>query len=245
MGAIAISMALVVTSASQEVVRQVGIASPDAVGANLGFDTELMEVIADWVGFHIQIHVLPGHELLSALLAGEVDVVIGAVSHFETGAPGVAFTQTAALNTGAFVILVDSRFSFHSISELQDRVLGVAGNTVWERQLIDAGLRNIRTFPDHASATAALMAREVEAYYTNRAVTLYWQYARGSGCAVRALDDHINTDFPLARLAVRAGDLELLNVLDHALSDLRSLGVLFGGTFHYHPGDVHVAPLCH
>jgi hypothetical protein len=78
--------------------------------------------------------------------------------------------------------------------------------------LIDAGLRNIRTFPDHASATAALMAREVEAYYTNRAVTLYWQYARGSGCAVRALDDYINTDFPLARLAVRAGDLELLNV---------------------------------
>jgi polar amino acid transport system substrate-binding protein len=224
---------------------RVGVSPPAAFGANRGFNAELIAMIADRVGLAIEIETMPQDAILPALVAGEIDVAFGdGVDNSEARALGVAFTQTAVLNTGVLIAPADARPDFRSLEALRGQAVGVTANTTWERQLQDAGVSGVRTYADFSSAMTALAAGEIDLYYTNRAVFLYQQQVQGLHCGTRMVDSYVNTGFPFSSLAVREADTELLAVLNGALTTLRAAGILFSGAFHYHPEDLHVTLPC-
>ncbi len=221
-----------------------GVGQPTTAGPNPGFDAELVAMIMHKAGLQVRVRTFPDEQLLNALATGEIDIAIAAVGTLVGDRADIAFTQTAVLNTAAIVVSASVMDDVTALSELQDRAVGVQQNSTWHRQLIDEGINRIHPFPDFRSGMEALRAGDVDAYYTSRAVFLYAQHANGAYCDTKMIETYINTEFPLSNLAVRSGDTELLAALNQALSDLRSTGVLLGGTFHYHPNETHVAPLC-
>lgn len=226
-------------AAGTEVERYVfGIAPPSIDGVNPGADAEIAAVIAQQADIRISVQVVDEQTLLSALAVGDIDIAItGGTGRQE----GIIFTQTAVLNTG--VLVVSAAAEFGGFEDLGGARIAVVAGSRWEAQLEATDL-DVTPLESTDALVSAVKAGIADAAYVNRAVYLFQSRVLGQFCGTRLLHDYIDTDFAQSRFAVREEDSSLAARLNRAINDLRAVGILFGGTYHYHPNDVHPAVSC-
>lgn len=226
LAAMVIGTAASITSPLAQTNYVVGVSTTSPAGNDPGFYADLMRAIADIGGFDVTITPMPIGEIIPAVISGAVQIGAGGGADTEAlRAQGLAFTTPIALTSGAFVVRNESTAAYAALTDAIGPI-GVTANTQWHQQLTAAGVADIRTFPNFASAMAALETGEVVAYYTNPTVFSYQHDVQGQFAWARIVDTYTYSEFPPTAIAVRAENTGLLADINEALAQLRANGEL-------------------
>lgn len=221
----------VATTASSQVLR-VGIAvdkppfASQLDGQLVGIEPDNARAIGALLNRQIQMVPLPARELLAALNARKVDVVMAGLVRERLTAAGVEVTEPY-LSAGQMAIVhIDKagRFAYRW-SIFGDGVragfeIGTEGQRFVDSELRDAQKHG---YPDVSAGFAALRANEIDVFVHDAATS--WQLATTAGQA-----DLFSNYEPLTQeeyvWAVRGQEFELMGKLNRALRTMQARGTL-------------------
>ena len=144
-------------------------------GELIGFDIDLMEIIAERLGKTIEWRDMAFDALIPSLMARRIDLIIAGMSITEERAQRVAFTRPYEISASAFITRVDS--DINGLEDLNGRIVAVQIGTVQEtfaHGIEGAVVRTFQRFDDcvrevlHARADAALMDIPVAREFVNQ-----------------------------------------------------------------------------
>jgi polar amino acid transport system substrate-binding protein len=202
-----------------------------AHGRLLGIDVDLARLLADALGVKVRF-IFPAayDEQIPRLLAGEADIIIAAMTRTpERGlkvnfsAPYFEVSQAALVHAKLTTAQTQSYFDLVDIPGVR---IGVKQQTTMERfarKLFAAG--NVKPFPDHEAAVAALLAGEVDATVHDSPFVRVWQKSHPEQSArIKALlapttQEHYG-------FAIRKGDPDFLAWLDLFIAQAESDGTM-------------------
>jgi formylglycine-generating enzyme len=146
----------------------------DDAGQASGFDVELLRALAQQWGVEVKVVPVNFTDQIDRLLAGEIDLIAGALSHTKEREAAIDFTQTYFVSGQSLLVRRDG--GVNSLLGLNNGTVAGLVNTPFLDQLqaqADAnGLTvTLQPYGDYASALAALKAGQVQAL-TADSVTL-------------------------------------------------------------------------
>nr|WP_106780725.1 transporter substrate-binding domain-containing protein [Lysinibacillus timonensis] len=132
-------------------------------GELTGFDIALIEKIAEVEGFDVEFSVLQFDGLIPALKAGQIDVVVGALSITSTRMESVNFSN--AYYESGLSILANPDSGINSFEDLNGKLIGIQKGTSSYNYMVENGIddSNIKQYADIATAYIALENGGVDA----------------------------------------------------------------------------------
>ncbi|WP_285907532.1 substrate-binding periplasmic protein [Pseudodesulfovibrio pelocollis] len=201
-------------------------------GRPAGIDVDVLTEAARRADIEITIRLRPWDEVVRMLEAGEC---AGAFALFrgEGRSRYARFLDAVPIHTSDFVLftMVGSRFTFRSLDDLAARTVArVSGVSLGDEldAAVTAGTVTVRDFPDQASALAALIAGDVDAYAGNIDVTYYRLKDMGMTSSIVYLPRKLVSQKPayvaLSRAAVVPEMEEVVQRLELAMAQMRRDG---------------------
>lgn len=197
-----------------------------AGGKITGIEADFAEKLAPRLGAQVRFVEMPFDQLLKALDAGKIDIVMSGMTVTELRAPLAQFCDPY-MNSGQMLMVKDKdvwTYSYPEVLFVLDTRIGVAKGSIAEvlvqRRCPKA---KISTFASAAAATRALRSGEIDVVVADAPVILRLA-ALNQTKGIRAIP-RLLTREDLA-WAVARGDTELLNAANAALQQWRTDGTL-------------------
>lgn len=195
-------------------------------GQIVGIEADNAKAVGGIVGQELTLVNMPFNKLIPALLAGEIDVIMSALSVTPERSQQVLFTD-AFMEVGQMAIIrTDKAAQFaqpRSVYREGVRIgvePGTTGAAFVESYLPDA---QVKTFTDSSAAFAALRSDAIDAYIHDAPTS--WELARST-----QFNDLISLYKPLTHeklaWAVRKDDERLAAMLNDALKTMKGNGTL-------------------
>lgn len=150
------------TGDSEKLVVQVGTSptyppfDAEVNGELTGFDIALIEKIGEVEGFDVEFSTMQFDGLIPALKAGQIDVVVGALSITDKRMASVNFSN--AYYESGLSILTKPDSGIKGFEDLTGKLIGIQKGTSSYNYMIDNGIedQNIKQYADIATAYSAL-----------------------------------------------------------------------------------------
>lgn len=214
-------------------------------GRLVGIEVDLVREIVRETGLTVTIKQIPWAELIPALQAGKIDVIMSGMSVTEARAKQVAFVEPY-LRTGQMVLVREQDVAqLGQPARLRDtgrRVAVVSGTTGEEYARANLVLAEVVAFPSAEAAAAALTAGKVD-YFIHDAPSI-WRFGMADNPAGAGL---VGLYTPLTEeylaWAVRKGDEKLKAQLDAAVRAMKQRGVVDAIVRRWIDTQVEVTPI--
>lgn len=207
----------------------------DESGKLTGFDVDLLQAIADEIGYTLEIKHLEwkGHD--PALNTGAVDAIISAVTITDERKQEVDFSEPyfEAWQT----IVVKEGSSIKGKEDLAGKVIGAQANTTGQYTAEGLKVKEIHKFPSATDALMELRNGGNEAVVTDYPVALNYIKNNPEAKLVAINDDF---DKETYGIKVKKGNTELVQKLNEGLAAVKANGTydtLFEKYFGKKPGD--------
>jgi ABC-type amino acid transport substrate-binding protein len=195
-------------------------------GQIVGIEADNAKALGGIVGQQLTLVNMPFNKLIPALLAGEIDVIMSALSVTPERSQQVLFTDPFMEVGQMAIIRTEKAGQFaqpRSVYREGVRIgvePGTTGAAFVERDLPDA---QVKTFTDSSAAFAALRSDEIDVYIHDAPTS--WELARST-----QFNDLISLYKPLTHeqlaWAVRKDDERLAAMLNDALKTMKGNGTL-------------------
>ncbi|MEC1179603.1 basic amino acid ABC transporter substrate-binding protein [Metasolibacillus meyeri] len=157
------------TGSSDKLVIQVGTSptyppfESDVNGELVGFDIGLIKKIAEAEGFEVEFSTMQFDGLVPALIAGQIDVVVGAITITDKRLENVAFSN--AYYKSGLSILAKPSSGITGFDDLQGKLVGIQKGTSSYNYLIANGVedRNIKQYADISTTYSSLDTGGIDA----------------------------------------------------------------------------------
>jgi len=195
-------------------------------GELIGLDVDLAKMIAAGMGVGLQWETMPFAELLPALKAGKVDMVISSMTI--TPSRNLSFAYVGPYLVTGKSILADDRFvsSVKNASDINDAQLtltALQGSTSQHLVEIMFPKAKLIATTDYEAAVDLLLRKEADALFADFPVCQLYAY-RNRGKGLVALKEPLTYE-PLG-IAVQPGDPLLVNLLQNLIVRLEGSGEL-------------------
>ena len=185
----------------------------------VGFDVEVGRAIAAEAGLPLRIVDMDFDRLLPALAAGEVDLVLAALTITGERGAQVDFSAPYYRATQVGLILAGGAVP-QSKEDLKGYKLGAQVGTTGDGAAAEAvGQENVSRFPTAEAAVAAVVAGEVECVLVDEEVALGFLRRNPDLMVARP-----GFDEEVYGVAVRKGDAALRGTVDRALAAMKGDG---------------------
>jgi polar amino acid transport system substrate-binding protein len=194
----------------------------DPQGRPVGYDVDVANLIAGYLGVPAEITAYPTAARIPALEAGKVDLVIATLSPTPERARVVMFTMP--YSAFGLMIVAPKAVAIRSLSDLSRRTVGVSRGTPQEIALTRMAPKDTvySRFDDDSTTMQSLVARQVEAIAIPETVFAEIMKARPAS--------DLEIKFPFYQqhmsIAVRRGAFELRQWLNTTLSYIKQNGEL-------------------
>lgn len=214
-------------------------------GKLVGIEVDLVREVVRETGLTMTIKQFPRAELIPALQAGKIDVIMSGMPVTEARAKQIAFVQPY-LRTGQMVLVREQDVAqLGQPARLRDpgrRIAVVSGTTGEQYARANLTLAEVVAFPDSDAAAAALTAGNVD-YFIHDAPSI-WRFgmadnARGAGLV--GLYTPLTEEY--LAWAVRKGDDKLKAQLDAAVLEMKQRGVVDAIVRRWIDTQVEVTPI--
>ncbi len=141
----------------------------DESGALVGFDVDLVDLLADRLAWKVRWVEMPFDALISALERGEIDLIAACLSCTPERAARVTFSDPYEIMPSTFVVL-DGGFFPTGPESLRGRIVAVQPGTAEDRYISDLGSPMRVPFDRLDVAFAALAVGTIEAVFVDAPV---------------------------------------------------------------------------
>lgn len=198
-----------------------------STGNLIGYDIDLVQALCSRMQVQCSFVNIPFSELLKGLNAGKYDGVVRALSITPARQKLADFTNPYYQTNGSFVAAASSNLDV-SKQKLLNKVVGVQAGTTFE-QYLKAKYSNvvyIRTYEYLEEALHDLTFRNIDAVLGDTQVIQYWIEAqRNNPYKIIGATTYDQSIFGSGfGIAVKKGNVELLNSLNKALAQIKSDG---------------------
>lgn len=185
-----------------------------------GFNVDIIRAIAIELGIDIQL--IPGRwdDTMSSLISGDVDAVQGMTLTPEREKL-FDFTEEIVINSQNIFVLNETS-NIADLSDLKGKKVAIQAEDVTKNIIKDVAGIIIIEKENQLEAIKSLLEKEVDAYVGNRATGIYNIQTYNLTNTVKIVGEPLySTEYAIA---VKKGDLELLNLLNSGLSEIKANG---------------------
>jgi len=189
----------------------------DEQGNIVGFDIDIAKYIANKYGYRLVIKDIAFEGLIPALLAGEIDMIVAAMTITAEREEVVDFSIPYYNASQGILIRADAP-DIVKLEDLYNKTIGVQSGTTGEAWAMEnlANYSEIIAYPRVYDAIAALEAGYIDALILDEPVANYYG---------ETVEDIKKASYVIETgeqygIAVREGDTELLNKINAALEEL-------------------------
>lgn len=200
----------------------------NAKGSLTGLSVVVADAICNDLRIRCEFVVKPWKDLKPALDSGKGDAILSGVKMTETNFETLDFTRPYFRALGRFVVRVENPMKKPEPRVLAGRRIGVQAGSVHEA-FLGAYFRRSKVLPfkNAAEAREALRTGSIDALFGDAVKLMFWLESDVSkGCcrmADGAFHDRVYLNVPMS-IAVKRGNGDLRDVLDHGLDRLQSSG---------------------
>ena len=200
----------------------------DTNGSLTGLNVAIADAICNDLRIRCEFVVKPWNELQSSLQEGKGDAILSGVKLSESAFEKFDFTRPYFRALGRFVVRVENPIKQAEPRTLAGRRIGVRQGSAHEAFLrAHFNRAKIRPFKKSADAREALRTGSIDALFGDSVQLMFWLHGAGSkGCCRMtegAFQDRTFLNAPLS-IAVKRGNRNLREVLDHGLDRLQTSG---------------------
>lgn len=132
-------------------------------GELVGFDVALIKKIGEVEGFEVEMSIMQYDGLIPALKAGQLDVVVGAISITDKRMESINFSN--AYYESGLSILAKPESGITNFEDLKDKLIGIQKGTSSYNYMISNGIKdqNIKQYADISTAYSSLENAGVDA----------------------------------------------------------------------------------
>lgn len=183
-----------------------------------GFDVELIQAIADDMGYKMNIETCAFDGLIPALQAGKYDAVISAMTITDDRAKSVTFSDKYFLS-GQYIASKKGA-NIKSLDDLKGKKIGVQLNTTGQYAVEEKGMETNKydTTPD---AMNALLTGGVDAVVADSPVVLWFQ-AQNPTAEIESVNADSGEEY--YGIATKLGSTELVGKINASLKKLMDNG---------------------
>ena len=201
----------------------------DAKGALAGFNVELADAVCRELRLACEFAVRPWGQIAAALASGQADAVIAGIKMTPENAERLDFTRPFYRPLARFAVRSEFDLKPPYVRTLAGKRLGVMQGSAHEAWLKAAFAHsNIRPFADQPEALEALRTGRIDALFDDAVRLMFWLVGPGARQCCRLADGAYvdeNRFSPPMTIAVKRGNLQLLESLDYGLDRLQENGV--------------------
>lgn len=189
-------------------------------GELVGFDIALIKKIAEAEGFEVEFSVMQFDGLIPALKAGQIDVVVGALSITDKRMESVNFSN--AYYESGLSILAKPDSGITSFEDLKGKLIGIQKGTSSYNYMIANGIedQNIKQYSDISTAYSALENGGVDAILYDNPSNI--DYLNKQETDAEIVGDILAGEF--YGIAVNKDKEELLQKINDGLAKLQENG---------------------
>ena len=189
-------------------------------GKIAGFDYDIMNEIAKAANFKLKFHGMKFEDLLNALEAGKIDVVISAMTVTEERKKSIDFSKIYYTSKQVMLVKKNNN-SITNIEDLKGKSVGVVKDTTGNIIVTNIDGVNVEVFDVGGSAVLALEVDKIDAFVFDKDPSLnFMKYS--DNIKLIEIENSINEDYAIA---VRKGNRELLEKINSGLSIIMNNGV--------------------
>ncbi len=200
----------------------------DANGSLTGLNVAIADAICNDLRIRCEFVVKPWNELKSALESDKGDAILSGVRMNEESFETLDFTRPYFRSLGRFVVRAENPLKKPEQQALAGRRVGVLARSTHSAFLRKHFRRSkILPFEKSSEAQEALRTGSIDAVFGDAVQLMFWLHSDRSKRCCRmvegAFQDRSYLDAPLA-IAVKRGNHQLRDVLDHGLDRLQTSG---------------------
>jgi len=188
-----------------------------------GFDIELMRAIAEEAGFRVEFQNLAWDALVPALQAGQVDLIISAMTITDERAMNLQFSDPY-FTAGQVILVRSDNDDIQGPQDLPGRVVGVQANTTGQYAVEKIeGVRedDILRFESTPDAFNALLTGTVEAVVADLPVVAEF-IKNNPQAGVKQVGSNFTVEY--YGIAMRHGEPDLLQAVNRGLAAVKAGG---------------------
>ena len=194
----------------------------DASNNNVGFDIDLANAVAEYLGVDVQLHIMDWDSKMVLLNNKDIDVIWGGMSVTEERKKQVVFTDAYLNNLQVIVTAADS--DINSKADLAGHILawqmGSSADNAIKNDPIYAEISEERTYNSMAEAFMDLANGRVDAVVLDSIYFNYYATESGTADQYKVLDDNFGTED--IAVGCRLGDVTLSEKLNEALNVVKA-----------------------
>ena len=198
----------------------------DEAGTPIGFDLDLIKAIAATQGDTVEVVSMPFDGLIPALLTGQIDAIISGMTITDERKQRVDFSVGYYKSTLSALIRTADAEKFTSVESLRgEKICAQIGTTgsAFAEKVSPGNVVNMNTEPD---ALMELKNGGCSALINDRPVNLYYVKQAGSNDITELEDNALYTNPDFYGIAVRKGNIELVEKLNAGFDKLSKSGEL-------------------
>lgn len=185
-----------------------------------GFDMDLIRAVGERMGVQVEIVNTVFDGIIPALLLGEFDVIISAMTITEERAQTVAFSDPY-FTTGQVIAVRPDRTDIKTTADLAGKIVAVQLGTTGQFAAEELpGLRRVEPYQFVDQAITAVINRSADAAVIDELVAI--EYMREHPHAIQVVGEPFTAEN--YGIAVRPSDTALLERINRALAELRADG---------------------
>ncbi len=196
----------------------------DENGSLIGFDIDLVHVVAALSGYRVQWCPMNINELIPSIVRGEIDAIAGGFYVTEERENVLAYTRPYAYS--GLVLVIKHGVDIQSPEDIVGRKIGVvsgsAGDSWAERAHIIYGEFQVVRYPSSDDLLRALLSGEIDVAVDDYIHSYYFLQTKGLGKLTIVGPPLFLSKHKIA-IAVRKGNEKLRRALDGGLADLMSM----------------------
>lgn len=192
----------------------------DTNGIYKGFNVDIIRAIAIELGLEIELIPTTWENAIELLKIGQIDAIQGMTVTLERDEL-FDFTQEIVENSQAIFVLSNTSY-ITELNDLEGKIVSIQAEDVTNEILAKVPGAIIIVKVNQLEAIQALLSGEVDAFVGNRLTGIYYTQRFGLTESIKIVGEPISTT--MYSTAVRAGDRELLNLLDSGIAELKKNG---------------------
>lgn len=189
-------------------------------GKIAGFDIDLMEELAESMGYEIEWNNMSFDGLLPALQSGKVDMVIAGMSPTEERAKAVDFTEVYYSSGQAVLVNKEVNGDVKAEEDLKGKVVGVQLGTIQEKIAMDLGAADVKSYNSFTGAVLDLNEDKIDAVIVGDAVAK--PYLENNPKLVKAVIIDGSEDG--SAIAMKKGSSEMIAKLNSEIAGVKASG---------------------
>lgn len=191
-----------------------------------GMMVDLMKAIAEDQEFKVDIQPVPFEALIPSLQGNKIDIMSAAVTITPARAEVVDFTVPIFPYTDAVVVPKDDSGAYRTAADFADKIIGVQGGTTFYEHLRKlGGFKEIKTYTSIADIMRDVELGRIAAGFADEPIMRY-RLSRADSAPIKLVATYEPFYVGQVALAVRKGNVELLEKLNAGITKIKNSGTL-------------------